>query len=162
MVTVSKESLNLQLPLIVYSSIRFVFETVFISEQIAENRFGALLEISDKFITEFNVFSYMVLQFRLKIVWKISEPYSLNLKKSGLVVLLERSQFVPQMLGIKLLGMGKDMEMQHSVSSPPYKVQGNFFCKKALHGGTNVLDQIYGGMFYMGTNDHILQGGVNG
>ena len=65
MVTVSKEKLNLQLPLIFYSSIRFVFETAFISEKIAENRFGALLEINDKFITKFNVFSYMILQFRL-------------------------------------------------------------------------------------------------
>ena len=80
MVTVFKEKLNLQLPLIFYSSIRFVFETVFISEQIAENRFGALLEISDKFITKFNVFSYMILQFRLKTVWKISKPYCMTLK----------------------------------------------------------------------------------
>ena len=38
-----------------YISIRFVSETVFISEQIVENRFGALIEISDKFIT--SVFS---------------------------------------------------------------------------------------------------------
>ena len=45
---------------IFYSSIRFLFETIFIPEQIAENRFGALLEISDKFITKFNVFSYMI------------------------------------------------------------------------------------------------------
>ena len=51
-----------------YSSIKFVSETVFISEQIRENRFGALLEISDKFITKFNVSSYMVLQIRLKTV----------------------------------------------------------------------------------------------
>ena len=51
MVTVFKENLNLQLRLIFYSSIRFVFETVFISEQIAENRFGALLEISYKFLS---------------------------------------------------------------------------------------------------------------
>ena len=80
MVTVFKEKLNLQLPLIFYSSIRFVFETVFISEQIAENRFGALLEISDKFITKFNVFSYMILQFRLKTVWEISKPYCMTLK----------------------------------------------------------------------------------
>ena len=80
MVTVFKEKLNLQLPLIFYSSIRFVFETVFISEQIAENRFGALLEISDKFITKFNVFSYMILQFRFKTVWKISKPYCMTLK----------------------------------------------------------------------------------
>ena len=58
----------------------FVFETTFISEQIAENRFGALLEISDKFITKFNVFSYMILQFRLKTVWKNWKPYCLTFK----------------------------------------------------------------------------------
>ena len=51
--------------LIFYSSMKFVFETAFISEQIVENKFGALLEICDKFITKFNVFSYMILQFRL-------------------------------------------------------------------------------------------------
>ena len=80
MVTVFKENLNLWLPLIFYNSIRFVFETVFISEQIAENRFGALLEISDKFITKFNVFSYRILQFRLKTVRKISKTYCMTLK----------------------------------------------------------------------------------
>ena len=56
MITVFKENLNLQLPLIFYSSIRFVFELVFISEEIAENCFGALFEISDRCITKFNVF----------------------------------------------------------------------------------------------------------
>ena len=55
MVTVFKEKLNLQLTLIFYCSIRFVFETAFIPEQIAENRFGAMLEISDRFIKKFNV-----------------------------------------------------------------------------------------------------------
>ena len=50
MVTIFKEKLNLLLPLILYSSIRFAFETAFISEQIAGNRFGALLEISDKLV----------------------------------------------------------------------------------------------------------------
>ena len=58
----------------------FVFETAFISEQIAENRFGVLLEISDKVITKFNVFSDMILQFRLKTIWKISKPYFMALK----------------------------------------------------------------------------------
>ena len=53
MVTVFKESSDT----VVF---RFVFETVFISEQTVENRFGALLEISDKFITKFNVFSYII------------------------------------------------------------------------------------------------------
>ena len=80
MVPVIKENLNLQLPLIFYSSITFVFKTIFISEQIAENRLGVLLEISDKFITKFNVFSNMILQFRLKKVWKISKPYCITLK----------------------------------------------------------------------------------
>ena len=74
MVTVFKENLNLQLPLIFYSSIRFVFETAFISEQIAENRFGPLREISNKFITKFHDFSYTILQVRRKTVWKISKP----------------------------------------------------------------------------------------
>ena len=80
MVTVFKEKLNLQLPLIFYGSVRFLFETAFISEQIAEKIFGALLEISDKFFTKFNVFSYMILQSRLKTVWKISKPYCITLK----------------------------------------------------------------------------------
>ena len=71
-VTIFKENLNLSLPLILYSSIRFVFETVFISEQIVEKMFGSLLEISDKSLTKFNVCSYMTLHFRLKTVRKIS------------------------------------------------------------------------------------------
>ena len=83
MVTVFKEKLNLQLPLIFYSSIRFVFETAFISEQIAKNRFGALLEISDKFIVKFNVFGNMILHFRLKTVWEISKPYCTTLKTAA-------------------------------------------------------------------------------
>ena len=63
-----------------YSSIRFVFETILILEQIAANSFGALSEISVKFITKFNVFSSMILQFRLKTVWKISKPYCTTFK----------------------------------------------------------------------------------
>ena len=54
MVTVFKENRNLQLPLIFYSSVRFIFITVFISEQNAKNRFGALQEITDKFIIKLN------------------------------------------------------------------------------------------------------------
>ena len=66
--------------LIFYSSIRFLLETEFISELIAENRFEDLLEISEKFITKFNVFSYMILQFRRKTVWKFPKPYCMTLK----------------------------------------------------------------------------------
>ena len=36
---------------------------------------------------------------------------------------------------------------------------GNFFRKKALHGGAIFLGQIFWGIFYMGTNDQIMQGG---
>ena len=59
-----------------YSSIRCVFETAFISEQIAENWFGALLEISDKFISS----GFMIMKFRRKSVWRISEPYCMTLQ----------------------------------------------------------------------------------
>ena len=72
MVTVSKENLNLWLTATFYRSIMFVFETVFISEQTAKHRFGVLLEISDKFISKLSVFSYMIFQFRLNTIWKIS------------------------------------------------------------------------------------------
>ena len=127
MVTVFKENLNLQLPLIFYSSIRFAYGIVFTSEEIAVNRSEALLEISDKFITKFSGFSYMVLQFRLKTVQKISKTILYNFKNSGLVVLTERSQFLPQKLVMKLLEMGKEMKIKHRVSSPPYKVWGEMF-----------------------------------
>ena len=45
--------------------------------------------------------------------------------------------------------MGKDLKIKHSVTSPP---------KKALHEGTNFFGQIFLGMFYMGTNNQIMQG----
>ena len=53
-------------------------------KKIAENRFGALLKIRDKFITKLNAFSYMILLFRPKAVWEISKPYSMTLKKGSL------------------------------------------------------------------------------
>ena len=46
----------------------FVIEAIFISEQITECRFGALLEITDTFSSKLNVFSYMVLQCWLNIL----------------------------------------------------------------------------------------------
>ena len=39
------------------------------------------------------------------------------------------------------------MKIKHSVSSLPDKVWGNFFRKKALHGGANVFGKFYGGCF---------------
>ena len=86
--TVFKEKLNYCYPFIFYSSIRFVFETAFIPEQIAENTFGALLEIRDKFITKFNVFSYMILHFRLNTVWKNFKPYYMTLKTVATIIFI--------------------------------------------------------------------------
>ena len=129
MVTVSKEKLNLQLPRTFYSSIRFAFETAFISEQIAENSFGAWLEISDKFFTKFNVFSQMILKFRLKTVWKNSKPYCITLKTVARQFCLKGHRDVRD----ELLEMGKDLKIKHSVSSPPAKMAERFL-KKALHG----------------------------
>ena len=60
---------------------------------------------------------------------------------------------------MKLLEMGKDMKIKNGNSSPSTKYWGTFFIKKALHGGANFFGQIYGGMFYMGTNDQIMQRG---
>ena len=104
MVRVFKEKPNLQLPLIFYFSIKFLFETTYITEQIEEYRFGALLKISDKFITKFNVFSYIISQFRLKTGLSNSlenfKTILYDFKNSGQVVLLKSSQFVPQKLGM--------------------------------------------------------------
>ena len=41
-----------------YSDIMFVIKIVVVYEQIIEYRYGGLLEISDKFITESNIFAY--------------------------------------------------------------------------------------------------------
>ena len=45
------------MPLLFYSSVVFIFETVFTQEKIAENSFGDLQEIfhQDKFINKLNV-----------------------------------------------------------------------------------------------------------
>ena len=132
MVTVFKEKLNLQLPIIFYSTIRFVFQTAFISEQIVENRFGALSEIKDKFISKFNAFSYMISQFRLKAVWKISKSYCMTLKTMARQFCLKGHRSFKN----ELLEMGKDLKIKHSVSSPSYKVLGNFLIKKLCMGNT--------------------------
>ena len=48
---------------------------------------------------------------------------------------------------MKLLEMGKDIKIKHSVSSPPppTKSGGTFFAKKTLHEGTSVF---YGEMLW--------------
>ena len=59
---------------------------------------------------------------------------------------------------MKLLEMGKDMKIKHSVSSPPTKYEGTFFAKKLC-----MVERFWAnlwGMFYMGTDDQIMQGGM--
>ena len=51
------------------------------------------------------------------------------------------------------------MKIKHSVSSAPAEYGETFCRQKALHGRANFFGQIYGGMFYIGTNDQIMQGG---
>ena len=58
---------------------------------------------------------------------------------------------------MKILEMRKDIKIKYSVSSPLYKILGNFFRKKDLYGEQTFLENLWV-MFYMGTNDQIIQG----
>ena len=52
---------------------------------------------------------------------------------------------------MKLLEMGKNMKIKHSISSSSSsKVWGNVVLEKALHGGTNLFGKIYGGIVLHG------------
>ena len=158
MVTVFKENLNLQLPLIFYSSIRFVFETAFISEQIAENRSGALLEISDKFITKFNIFSYMILQFRLKTVWKISKPQCMTLKIVARQFCLEGHSLYHKSQGSTFRNAKRFEDKAQCLLSPD-KVWGNFFIKKLCMEEQTFLGKFLGVCFTWGLMIRSCEGG---
>ena len=69
----------------------FVTETVFISEQIEEYKFGELLEINDKFSIKLNTFSYMTLHFRRNSLENFITILHDFEKHSGEIVLLGRS-----------------------------------------------------------------------
>ena len=60
---------NSWLPHFFYGSL-IVFEIIFISEQIPENRSGALLDVSDKFITKLNVLAILFCSSGLKHLGK--------------------------------------------------------------------------------------------
>ena len=79
-----------------------------------------------------------------------------DFKNSGLVVLRKRAKFVQQKLGMTL---GKGMKIKNSISSPPTKHEETFFVKNLCMTEQTFWGQMYRGMFYMGTNDQILQGG---
>ena len=67
----------------------FITEAVFISKQIKEYRFKALLEISDKFSSKLNYFSYIILQCWFNILENnITVMYDFR-KHSGWIVLFE-------------------------------------------------------------------------
>ena len=61
-----KENMTLYLPFSFYSSVMFVTEAVFISEQIEEHRFGVLLEINSK-LSAFS--SNMILLMIMIMLW---------------------------------------------------------------------------------------------
>ena len=48
---------------------------------------------------------------------------------------------------MKLLEIGKDMKIKHSVYSPPSKYEGTFFLKKLCMGEQTFLDKFMGGCF---------------
>ena len=61
---------------------------------------------------------------------------------------------------MKLLEMEKDMKIKHSASSPPPIRYGGTFSEKELSMGQKTFfGKIYGGMFFIGTNDQIMQRG---
>ena len=137
--------------------LRFVSETVFISEQTVENRFGALLEISDKFITKFNVFGYMILQFRLKTVSKISKPYCNDFKNSDCFA-WKVIVCTTKVRNKTFRNAKKKIRRQIIVSPLPLTMYGELFLWKSFAWRANFLGEIYGRMFYMGANDQITEG----
>ena len=63
-------------------------------------------------------------------------------------------------LGMKLLEMAKDMKIKHSVSfSQKTNVWEDFFLLKRLFMGEQTFwGKFMGGLFYIGSNDQMLQG----
>ena len=159
------KKINLQLPLIFYSSIRFVFEAAFISEQIAENRLGALLEISDKFITKCNAFRYMTFQIRRKTVWKISKPYCMTLQTVTRQFCLKDHSLHHKSQGSTFRN-GKRFKDKDIVPSlpppPPYKVRGTFFIKMFCMWEQTFFGQMFWGCFTWGLMIRSCKGEVNG
>ena len=129
MITVFKEKLNFQLPFIFYISIRYVFETVFISKQIVENWFGALLEISDKFISS----GFMILQFRLKTV---SKPYFMGLETMAKQFYLKGHGVYHKSQGL-FFRNGKIYEV--SILSPLHPTKYELFLQNCFAWGNKLL-----------------------
>ena len=59
---------------------------------------------------------------------------------------------------MKLLEMVKDVNIKYGVSSPQ-NYGRTFFLLKRIFMGEQFFGQIYGGLFYIGSNDQIMQRG---
>ena len=153
MVTVFKENLNLQLLLIFYSSIRFVLKQYLFQNKLKRtglDRTG--LELCYRLMTNLSPSLMFLTIWFCSLGLKQFQNHTYDLKISGQVVLVERSQFVPQNLRIKLLKMGKDMKIKYSVSSPlpSTKYGGSFFAKKLCMAEQTFLGKFIGGCFTWG------------
>ena len=60
---------------------------------------------------------------------------------------------------MKLLEMVQDMKIKHSVSSPSKIWEDFFFLKKLFIGEQTFLGKFMGRLFYIGSNDQIMQEG---
>ena len=92
----------------------------------------------------------MILQFKLKTVWKTSWPYCMTLKTHWLDSFAWKAIVCTTKVRDETFRNGESMKIKHSVSSSLYKVWGNVFRKKALHGRTKVLDKFMGESFTWG------------
>ena len=156
MVTVFKENLNLQLLFSFYSSIMFEIKTVTISEEITEYKFGALLEISNKFITMLSAFSCMILQFRLKI----SQPYCMALKHRYQVALLKRQYTTTWYTGVRdeTFKSGKRYDNKLQCLSP-HEACGPFFLRSFSGWDKHFWVNFQGVVLYGGLMIRSCQGG---
>ena len=82
--------------------------------------------------------TFMILKCRLKTVWKVSQPYCFTLKMYWL------GSFT-----------WKAIVCTTKVRDETFQAWEDFF----LLGGTNFFGANLRGLFYMGTNDHIMQEG---
>ena len=106
------------------------------------------MEINGKFVTKFNVFSYLILQFRLKTVWKISKPYCMTLKTVAKLFCLKGHSLFHR---DELLEMGNDLKIKHNFFSPPNKLtkyEGTFFIKKLCMGEQTFLGKFLGDVLH--------------
>ena len=115
------------------------------------------MEISDKFITKFNVFSYVILQFRFKTVWKISKPYCMTLKTVARLFCLKVIVCTTEVKDE--LEMGIDLKIKHSISSPLTKYGETFFIKRLCTGKQTFLGKFFRGCFTWGLMIRSCKGG---